>query len=192
MLTQLTRCEWCGDDPLYQHYHDHEWGIPLYDDKRLFELLILEGAQAGLSWITVLRKRPQYQIAFDNFDPEKIAVYNTKKVETLMQNVGIIRNRRKIESTIGNAQAYLNVIETGISFSDYVWQFTSGKTIQNTFTRLGEIPAETEVSRAMSNRLKKDGFRFVGPTICYAFMQATGMVNDHITGCHRYKDLRSL
>ena len=189
MTTKLVRCAWCGDDPLYQRYHDKEWGVPLYDDKKLFEFLILEGAQAGLSWITVLRKRENYRQAFDQFDPEKIAKYSQAKIEQLVSNEGIIRNRLKIESTISNAQAYLRIQQTGVSFSDYVWQFTDGKVIQNHFTSLSEIPAETAVSKNMSKRLKKDGFRFVGPTICYAFMQAAGMVNDHLIGCHRYQNL---
>jgi len=189
MTTNLTRCEWCGDDPLYQSYHDDEWGVPLYDDKKLFEFLILEGAQAGLSWITVLRKREQYKVAFDDFSPEKIATYDQKKIESLMQNKGIIRNRLKIESTISNAQAYLRIKQTGVSFSDYIWQFTEGNIIQNRFQSLKDIPAETAISQKMSKQLKKDGFKFVGPTICYAFMQATGMVNDHVLACHKFKKL---
>ena len=189
MTTNLTRCEWCGDDPLYQRYHDREWGVPLYDDKQLFELLILEGAQAGLSWLSVLRKRENYRLAFDRFDPEKIARYSREKIEQLLSNQGIIRNRLKIESTIGNAQAYLRIEQAGVRFSDYVWQFTDGKVIQNRFARLTEVPAETALSKNMSRQMKKDGFRFVGPTICYAFMQATGMVNDHLISCHRYQDL---
>lgn len=189
MNEPLIRCEWCGDDPLYQAYHDNEWGVPLYDDKKLFEFLILEGAQAGLSWITVLRKRSEYQRAFDQFDPEKIARYGQDKVASLMQNEGIIRNRLKIESTISNAKAYLEIEKSGTTFSDYIWQFTGGKPIINSFTRLQDIPAETPLSRQMSKQLKKDGFRFVGPTICYAFMQAVGMVNDHIVSCHRYQEL---
>lgn len=189
MTKILKRCEWCGEDPLYQQYHDEEWGVPLYDDKKLFELLILEGAQAGLSWITVLRKREYYISVFDGFDPEKVALYDAQKIEALMQDSGIIRNRLKIESTISNAQAYLQIKETGISFSDYLWQFTEGEAIQNRFNSLSEIPAETDISQQMSKQLKKDGFRFVGPTICYALMQATGMVNDHILGCYRYKEV---
>lgn len=189
MTAKLTRCTWCGDDPVYQRYHDDEWGVPLYDDKKLFEFLILEGAQAGLSWITVLRKREGYRAAFDNFDPEKIANYSQAKIERLMANEGIIRNRLKIESSISNAQAYLKITEGGTRFSDYIWQFTDGHVIQNRFQSLKDIPAETDISRKMSTQLKKDGFRFVGPTICYAFMQATGMVNDHVIDCHRYQEL---
>ena len=187
-----TRCEWCGIDPLYQRYHDEEWGVPLYDDKKLFEFLILEGAQAGLSWITVLRKRESYRTAFDHFDPEKIAAYDQHKICQLMENPGIIRNRLKIEATISNAQAYLKIKDSGVNFSDYVWQFTEGKIIQNAFQRLAEIPAETDISKSMSKQLKKDGFKFVGPTICYAFMQATGMVNDHVITCPRYRACRNL
>lgn len=189
MNKPLNRCEWCGDDPLYQDYHDNEWGVPLYDDKMLFEFLILEGAQAGLSWITILRKRAGYRTAFDHFNPEKIALYDQSKVEELMQNDGIVRNRLKIESTISNARAYLKILERGSSFSSYIWQFTGGKPLINRFACLKDIPAETMVSQQMSKQLKKDGFRFVGPTICYAFMQAVGMVNDHVTSCHRYKTL---
>jgi DNA-3-methyladenine glycosylase I len=178
-------------DPIYIEYHDKEWGVPLHDDQKLFELLILEGAQAGLSWITVLKKRDNYRKAFDNFDAKKIVKYNEKKVEALMQNEGIIRNRLKILSTIGNAKAYLAVQEEFGSFDKYIWQFTGHKTIQNKREGMKDIPARTPESDAMSKDLLKRGFKFVGSTICYAFMQASGMVNDHITGCFRYKELKS-
>lgn len=189
MATILSRCDWCGDDTFYQQYHDREWGVPLYDDKKLFEFLILEGAQAGLSWITVLKKRERYQQVFDQFDPEKIATYDDKKIESLMADAGIIRNRLKIKSAIGNAQVYLKIQESGVSFSDYIWQFVSMNPIQNRFKSMAAVPAESDLSKTMSKQLKKDGFNFVGPTICYAFMQATGMVNDHLTSCYRYTEV---
>ena len=183
------RCEWCTDDPLYQHYHDNEWGVPVYDEKKLFEFLILEGAQAGLSWITVLKKRDHYRKVFDGFDPVKIAQYDDRKITSLLNDAGIIRNKLKVQSTIRNAKAYLALKASGVDFSEYLWQFVGHKPIQNRFRSLSEIPAETDESRAMSKQLKKDGFNFVGPTICYAFMQATGMVNDHLVHCYRHAEL---
>ncbi len=181
-----TRCQWCGDDPLSTKYHDEEWGVPLYDDLRLFEMLILEGAQAGLSWITVLRKRENYRHAFDNFDPEKIARYDERKIQELLQNPGIIRNKLKVRAAVTNAQAYLQIQEEFGSFDRYIWQFVNDKPIRNAWKDLREIPAKTKESDAMSRDLLKRGFKFVGSTICYAHMQATGMVNDHITSCFRY------
>ncbi|RUT79597.1 DNA-3-methyladenine glycosylase I [Ancylomarina longa] len=185
---EKTRCAWAGSNPLYKSYHDTEWGVPLHDDQMLFEFLILEGAQAGLSWITILRKRENYREAFDNFDPNIIVDYTTSKVEELMQNEGIVRNRRKIEATIKNAKAFLEVQREFGSFNEYIWSFTDGKSIINRWKDLSELPASTKESIAMSKDLKKRGFTFVGPTICYAFMQATGMVNDHTTDCFLYKN----
>jgi DNA-3-methyladenine glycosylase I len=180
------RCPWVGNDLLMIDYHDKEWGSPVHEDRLLFEFLILESAQAGLSWITVLKKRDNYRAAFNNFDPPKIAQYDEKKIEELMDNKGIIRNRRKILATISNAKAVLTIQKEFGSFDDYIWQFTQGKPIQNKWKTLEEIPSFTEESKQMSNDLKNKGFKFVGPTICYAFMQAVGMVNDHITKCYRY------
>ncbi len=184
----IHRCDWCEGNDIYQDYHDAEWGTPLYDDQKLFEFLILEGAQAGLSWITVLKKREGYRRAFDHFDPVKIARYDQDKLYSLSQNPEIIRNRLKIASAVQNAQAYLRIIQSG-TFADYLWQFVGGQPKQNQWRTLSEVPAETAESNAMSKQLRKDGFNFVGPTICYAFMQATGMVNDHLTNCFRYAEL---
>ncbi len=183
------RCQWAGSDSTYQDYHDIEWGVPLHNDRLLFEFLLLEGAQAGLSWITILKKRDNYRKAFDGFDPEKIARYGPKKVEELLQNAGIVRNRLKIAAAIGNAKAFLQTTEEFDSFDAYIWQFTAGVTIQNRWNSLSELPASTKEADQMSKDLKRRGFKFVGPTICYAFMQATGMVNDHTTDCFRYKEL---
>jgi len=187
-----TRCEWCGDDPLYIEYHDTEWGVPLHDDRALFEFIVLEGAQAGLSWLTVLRKRENYRKAFDNFDPEKVARYDERKIQQLLSDEGIIRNKLKIRSAVKNAQAFLKIQEEFGSFDAYIWQFVDGKPIQNSWKSLNEMPAQTPESEAMSKDLRKRGFNFVGPTICYAHMQATGMVNDHIVDCFRYKDVASM
>ena len=184
------RCVWPGSDPLYVAYHDEEWGVPVYDDQQLFAKLILDGAQAGLSWITILRKRDNYYAAFDDFDPVKMAAYDEAKFEELMSNPGIVRNRQKIRSAIKNAQAYLQLIEETGRFSDFLWQFVDGEPIQNGWRTLFELPAKTPESEAMSKALKKRGFSFVGPTICYAFMQAVGMVNDHTTDCFRHHELR--
>ena len=184
-----NRCEWSTSDPLYITYHDQEWGVPVHDDRHLFEFLILEGAQAGLSWLTILRKRESYRQAFSGFDPEKVAVYDEHKVAELLNNPGIIRNRRKIESAISNARAFLAVQEEFGSFDRYIWQFVGGEPIQNAWTSLSQIPAKTPESETMSKDLIRRGFKFVGPTICYAHMQATGMVNDHIVDCFRYADL---
>lgn len=184
----LKRCSWCGDDPLYVQYHDQEWGAPETDARRLFEFLILEGAQAGLSWITVLKKRENYRLAYDGFDPQLMASYDDKKVENLLQNEGIIRNRLKVGSAINNARRYCDLAERGVDFSDYIWSFVDHQSIQNKFKRMDKVPAMTDLSDHMSKTLKKEGFNFVGSTICYAFMQATGMVNDHLVSCFRYED----
>ena len=186
----IRRCDWCGDDPLYMSYHDEEWGMPLFDDQKLFEFLILEGAQAGLSWITVLRKRERYREVFDEFDPVKIAAYDEKDFERLMNDPGIVRNRLKINSAINNARRYLEVCETQ-SFHEFIWQFVDGRPIQNRFSKRDQVPATTDISDTMSKQLKKLGFNFVGSTICYAFMQATGMVNDHMVDCFRYEACRA-
>ncbi len=182
----LTRCTWPGNDPLYVQYHDEEWGIPVHDDRKLFEMLCLEGAQAGLSWITVLRKREHYRTAFDNFDAVKIAGYGEEKIAELLQNPGIIRNRLKVHAFIKNARALLATQAEFSSFDAYLWRFVGGAPILNTRASLAELPAQTVEAEAMSKDLKKRGFTFVGPTICYAFMQATGMVNDHIVACFRH------
>ena len=186
------RCEWGTVSQIYIDYHDNEWGVPIHDDRTLFEFLILEGAQAGLSWETVLKKRENYRKAFSNFDPVKVSRYSDKKVEALMGNKGIIRNRLKITSAINNAKRFLEVRKEFGSFDTYIWQFVNGKPITNRFKSIQEIPATTKESDAMSKDLKKRGFKFVGPTICYAHMQATGMVNDHIVGCFRYKEIKAL
>lgn len=183
------RCEWTGSDPLYVEYHDREWGVPVHDDRKLFEFLILEGAQAGLSWITILRKRENYRLAFDDFDPEKVALYGEDKIAELLDNPGIVRNRLKIRSAVGNAQAFLRVQDEYGSFDRYIWQFVDGQAIQNTWRNLAEVPAKTPQAEAMSKDLIRRGFKFVGPTICYAHMQATGMVNDHVVDCFRYQEL---
>lgn len=181
------RCSWCGDDPLYVKYHDEEWGRPCHDERMLFELLILEGAQAGLSWLTILRKRENYRRAFDNFDAEKIARYTDQDVERLMQDAGIVRNRLKINATIANARAYLKLREEFGGLDVYLWRFVGGKPLQPGRSCMGEVPAQTEISDALSRDLKKRGFKFVGSTICYAYMQATGMTNDHIVGCTQHE-----
>ncbi len=186
----LIRCPWPGDDPLYIRYHDKEWGFPVYDDKLLFAKLLLDGAQAGLSWITILRKRENYWQAFDNFDAEKMARYDGAKIAELMSNAGIIRNRQKINSAIKNAQAYLRLREELGSFSDYLWGFVEGKPIVNVLRSEEDYMATSPESHAMSKDLKKRGFSFVGPTICYAFMQAVGMVNDHLVSCFRYEEVK--
>ena len=181
------RCQWATDvEPVYTRYHDEEWGVPLFDERKLFEMLILEGAQAGLSWITILRKRENYRKALDGFDAEKIARYGDRKIVALLGNEGIVRNRLKISAAVANARACLAVKELHGSFSEYLWQFVDGRPVVNTWREFGEIPVSTPESEAMSRELKKQGFRFVGPTICYAFMQAVGMVNDHTTDCFRY------
>ena len=182
------RCGWVPEnDPLYIEYHDQEWGVPLYDDQKLFEMLILEGAQAGLSWITVLRKRENYLELFDQFDPKKIILYDEKKIASLLENPGIIRNKLKVNSVVINAKLMIEIQQGGQSFSDCLWQFVDGKPIINKWKTLDQVPVSTPESDAMSKDLKKRGFKFIGTTICYAFMQAVGMVNDHTTGCFCYK-----
>jgi DNA-3-methyladenine glycosylase I len=187
-MPNVTRCRWATTD-LSIPYHDTEWGVPLHDDQRLFEFLILEGAQAGLSWETILKKRESYRKAFDNFDAARIAKYNAKKLAKLMADPGIIRNRLKVDSAVSNAQAFLKVQDEVGSFDKYIWSFVDGKPRVNKWRGLGDVPASTADSDAMSKDLKKRGFRFVGSTICYAFMQATGMVNDHAVSCFRYREV---
>ncbi|HEX7571579.1 MAG TPA: DNA-3-methyladenine glycosylase I [Bacteroidota bacterium] len=186
---ERTRCAWAGDDPLMQRYHDTEWGAPLHDDQRLFELLILEGAQAGLSWSTILKKRDAYRKAFDGFDPAIVAGYGKAKIRSLLANSGIVRNRLKIESTISNAAAFIEVSREFSSFDAYVWRFVGGEPVVNRRKSMKQVPPRTAISDGLSEDLKQRGFRFVGSTICYAFMQATGMVNDHVVGCFRHGDL---
>jgi DNA-3-methyladenine glycosylase I len=186
------RCGWCSDDPLYIQYHDEEWGVPEHDDRRLFEMLTLEGAQAGLSWITVLRKRENYRAAFDRFDPKRVAAYGEDKVLELLANPGLIRNRLKILSTVNNAKAVLALQKEFGSLDSFLWAYVDGKPIQNAWQGRGDLPASTALSDRLSKDLKKRGFGFVGSTICYAFMQAVGMVNDHETACSRYKPVRKL
>ena len=181
-----TRCKWVGDDPLYIAYHDREWGVPVHNDRLLFEFLILEGAQAGLSWITILRKRANYRRAFEGFDYRKIATYDKRRIRKLLNDPGIVRNRLKIESTIGNAQAFLRVREEFGRFDRYIWRFVGGLPLMNRRRSIKAIPARTPASDRMSHDLKGRGFRFVGSTICYAFMQAVGMVNDHTVSCFRH------
>ena len=185
----MQRCPWCEGFDLYRHYHDTEWGVPLRDDIALFELINLEGAQAGLSWSTVLKKRESYRAAFDQFNPEKIARYDEHKVAELLANPGIVRNRLKVAATITNAQAFLSLQANGQNFGDFVWQFVNGQPLQHQRRNMSEVPAQTAESDAMSRALKKVGFKFVGSTICYAFMQASGMVNDHLVSCHRHAPL---
>ena len=186
----VSRCSWAGSDPLYLSYHDREWGVPVHDDRLLFEFLTLEGAQAGLSWITILRKREGYRRAFDGFDPEQVARFSPERLLQLMGDPSIVRNRLKIESTVGNARALLSLREEFGSFDAYLWRFVDGAPIQNAWPGTGEIPASTPLSDLLSRDLKRRGFRLVGSTICYAFMQAVGMVNDHAVDCFRWKELR--
>jgi len=188
-MADKNRCGWCGADPLYVAYHDQEWGVPVYDDQTLFEFLILEGAQAGLSWSTILKKREGYRLAFDGFDVEKVARYDGIKISALLTDPGIVRNQLKIGSAVTNAQAFLNIQDEWGSFSDYIWSFVDGRPIQNAWRSLAEIPAKTPLAETISKDLKKRGFRFVGPTIIYAHMQATGMVNDHLMDCFRYAEI---
>jgi len=182
---ERERCPWCGHDPLYSAYHDTEWGVPQYDDQRLFEFLLLEGAQAGLSWVTVLRKREAYRAAFDGFDPVRVAAYGAEKMADLMQNPGLIRNRLKLTSSVNNARAFRAVQEQFGSFDQYLWRFVEGRPISNVWPGLADLPPRSPISDRLSNDLKRRGFTFVGPVICYSYMQAVGMVNDHIAGCFR-------
>ena len=185
----LDRCWWCGNDPLYRAYHDEEWGVPVHDDRLLFEFLCLEGAQAGLSWITVLRKREHYRRVYDNFDADRIARYDEEKNRALLEDPGIIRNRLKVNGFVKNARACLDMREQGLSLDAYLWNFVDGEPIQNRWQSMSQVPANTAVSDAMSKDLKKRGFTFVGSTICYAFMQAAGLVNDHVVDCYRHQQL---
>lgn len=185
----MDRCEWAGNDPLYHDYHDKEWGVPVFDDETIFEFLVLETFQAGLSWITILRKRENFRKAFDNFDYKKIASYNELKINDLLQDAGIIRNNLKIRATVNNAQAFIKVQNEFGTFSKYIWGFVGGKPIHNNFSSLKQIPATSEISDKLSKDLKKRGFKFVGSTVIYAHMQATGMVNDHVTYCKRHKEI---
>lgn len=186
-LPMKKRCDWCGDDPLYQSYHDTEWGVPLRDDRKLFELLMLEGAQAGLSWITILRKREGYRQVFDQFQPHTLAAYTDAQLEQRLKNTAIVRNRLKVFALRKNAVAYLKLLDDEGSFSDYLWRYVDGQAIQNQWHSLAEVPANTPLSDALSKDLKRRGFTFVGSTIAYAFMQSSGMVNDHLVDCYRYK-----
>ncbi|MEM3839315.1 MAG: DNA-3-methyladenine glycosylase I [Candidatus Micrarchaeaceae archaeon] len=186
---QKMRCEWAGSDPLYIEYHDMEWGVPVHDDRKIFEFLVLEGAQAGLSWITILRKRENYRKAFAGFCPEKVAEFGSSDIKALLNDKGIVRNRMKILSAINNAHKFLEVQDEFGSFDSYIWQFTKGKTIRNRWASIAQLPARSAESEAMSRDLSKRGFTFVGSTICYAHMQATGMVNDHMAYCFRYRQL---
>jgi DNA-3-methyladenine glycosylase I len=184
------RCQWCSSDPLYVAYHDNEWGVPVHDDRQLFEMLILEGAQAGLSWLTILRKRENYRRAFHGFDPHRIASYSNDDIQRLLLDAGIVRNRLKIEAAINNAIKTLEIIQTNGSFSSFLWRYVENTPRQNAWTEVSKLPARTEQSDTMSKDLKKHGFKFVGSTICYAFMQSVGMVNDHIVGCFRYAEVK--
>lgn len=187
-----NRCTWCGDDPLYMAYHDEEWGVPIHDDRLLFEFLLLEGAQAGLSWITILKKRENYRKAFDAFDYNKIADYSEQDILRLLEDTGIVRNRLKVKSAVKNAQAVIKIQSEFGSLNTYLWGFVAGNTIQNKWETLADIPVTTEISDKMSKDLKKRGLNFVGPTICYSLMQAVGMVNDHTTDCFRYQEVKQL
>ncbi len=184
------RCWWCGEDELYQDYHDLEWGVPVHDDRLLFEFLCLEGAQAGLSWITILRKRENYRRVFDNFDAGKIAGYQDEKIAALLQDPGIVRNRLKVNGFVKNARALLELHEQGMTLDEYLWNFVDGEPLQNDRQTIDQVPANTDISDAMSKDLKKRGFTFVGSTICYAFMQAAGLVNDHTVDCFRHPELK--
>jgi DNA-3-methyladenine glycosylase I len=188
----LGRCEWGGSDPLYIAYHDEEWGVPSYDDRHLFEMLLLEGAQAGLSWLTILKKRENYRKAFHGFDPKKIAAYSQRDIQRLLNDPGIVRNRLKIESAIKNARGMLKIVQEFGSFSSFLWRYVNNSPRQNAWKSLSELPTRTEQSDMMSNDLKKRGFHFIGSTICYAFMQSVGMVNDHIIGCFRYAEVKKM
>ncbi len=187
---RLERCPWCGQDPIYVTYHDEQWGVPVHDDRKLFEFLILEGAQAGLSWLTILKRREGYRRAYRDFDPQKVARFGASSVRRLLADPGIIRNRLKIEASIGNARAFLAVQEEWGSFDAYIWSFVEGRPIQNRWRSMAELPATTPLAEKISRDLKQRGFRFVGPTIVYAHMQATGMVNDHLVGCFRHRQIK--
>ncbi len=187
-----TRCQWCESDPLYMSYHDNEWGVPLHDDQRLFEMLVLEGAQAGLSWLTILKKREHYRRAFDRFDIETVAAYSARDIDRLLADPGIVRNRPKVASAVSNAVAALKMIDKYGSLDAFLWRFVDYTPIQNKWKSIDEVPSESIESKAMSRELKKNGFHFTGPVICYAFMQSVGMVNDHVTDCFRYEEIRKM
>jgi DNA-3-methyladenine glycosylase I len=189
MTTAVNRCPWCGKDPLYMEYHDKEWGVPVYEDSTLFEFLLLESFQAGLSWITILKKRENFRNAFDNFDYKKIAVYTETKIQELLEDKGIIRNNLKISATVSNAREFMNIQKEFGSFSKYIWGFLDGKPIKNKLENISEAPAKTPLSDIISKDLKKRGFKFMGSTVVYAHMQATGMVNDHLINCFRYNEI---
>jgi len=189
-MEALSRCAWCGNDPLYMKYHDTEWGVPVHNDRKLFEMLILEGAQAGLSWITILRKRQNYRKAFCSFNPAEIAAFDSRDVKRLLKDEGIVRNRLKIEATVSNARAFLAIKKEWGSFDNYIWQFVGGSPITNHWNTSLEIPSMTAESNTMSRDLKRHAFKFVGSTICYAFMQSVGMVNDHVVSCFRHDEIR--
>lgn len=191
-MTMKKRCEWCGSDPLYINYHDEDWGVPVHDDRKLFEMLILEGAQAGLSWLTILKKRQNYRKAFDDFDPEKVAQYSQIDSDRLLADPGIVRNRLKIESAIKNARGVLAIIEEFGTLDLFLWRYVDGIPQQNAWTSIADLPARTKTSDMMSKDMKRRGFNFVGPTICYAFMQSVGMVNDHTVNCFRYDQVRKI
>ncbi|MDH5571912.1 MAG: DNA-3-methyladenine glycosylase I [Gammaproteobacteria bacterium] len=191
-MKKYTRCSWAGDDPLYIDYHDKEWGVPVHDDQKLFEFLILEGAQAGLSWITILKKRANYQKAYDQFQIEKVARYSDKKIQTLITNPGIVRNKLKIHASITNARAFIEIQHEFGSFDHYLWRYVDGKPVQNNWKSHSQIPVTTKESDALSRDLKQRGFKFVGSTICYAYMQAVGLVNDHVTNCFRHRQIKQL
>ncbi|MFW5976162.1 MAG: DNA-3-methyladenine glycosylase I [Alkalispirochaetaceae bacterium] len=186
---EITRCPWCGDDPVYVEYHDKEWGVPVHEERRHFEFILLEGAQAGLSWITVLKRREGYRSCFENFDPERVAQFREEDIQRLKGDTRIIRNERKIRAAVKNARAFLAIQKEFGSFDSYIWQFVEGRPIVNEFREMAEVPAETELSRKISKDLKSHGFSFVGPTIIYAHMQATGLVNDHLVSCFRHREL---
>jgi DNA-3-methyladenine glycosylase I len=190
-MSKILRCPWCGDDPLYVKYHDEEWGVPVYSDQRHFEFLVLESAQAGLSWLTILRRREDYRRIYEDFDPFKVARFDDTKIEEMMQDKRIIRNRLKIESSINNARRYLEVCDMFGSFSNYLWNFVDGKPLIGHWEDISEIPAQTSLSEQMSRDLKKRGFKFIGPTIIYSHLQATGLINDHLVSCFRYQELVS-
>lgn len=188
---RIGSCDWCGEDPLYTEYHDKEWGVPIYNDEKMFAHLFLESFQAGLSWITILRKRENFKKAFHDFNPEKIARFTSSDIQSLMQNEGIIRNKLKIEAAINNAQLFLDIQEKSNGFSDMLWDFVNGTPVQNNWETMNDIPAVTPTSEKISKHLKNIGFKFVGPTICYAHMQATGMVNDHLVSCYRHSEVKN-
>lgn len=191
-MPEKNRCPWPGKDPLYLDYHDREWGVPMADDRRLFELLVLESAQAGLSWITILRRREGYRRAFDGFDPERIASYEPDRISALLCDTGIIRNRKKIESAVSNARAFLGIRETFGSFSAYLWGFVDGKPVVNEWKEMTEVPAKTDLSETISRDMKSRGFSFFGPVACYAFLQSAGVVNDHLVSCFRHREVQFL